>query len=101
MSMLGFAPGPALWIAAVLALLPLLVAGFFSRSLPAWIESLPLPARLLAPSLLCVPYALTARSLSVFRWEWFALYALLPAAVAVLPLPALPPPPPPPRHPPP
>jgi hypothetical protein len=43
-----------------------------------------LPLRLLCPAGLCVPYLLVAISGGVFRWEWFALYALLPVAVAAL-----------------
>ena len=44
---LGFTIGPAIWIAAVLTLIPLLAAAFFSRGLVALVERLPLPARLL------------------------------------------------------
>jgi membrane protease YdiL (CAAX protease family) len=81
---LGFAVGPALWIAAVLTLIPLLAAAFFSPVLMGWVERLPLPVRLACPAVLSVPYVLVATSLGVFRWEWFALYALLPVAIAVL-----------------
>ena len=80
----GFTIGPAIWIAAVLTLIPLLTAAFFSRGLGALVERLPLPARLLCPAALCVPYVLVASSLGWFRWDWFALYALLPVAVAGL-----------------
>jgi len=48
------------------------------------VERLPLPARLLCPAALCVPYVLVAASRGWFRWDWFALYALLPVAVAGL-----------------
>ena len=81
---LGFTIGPAIWIAAVLTLIPLLAAAFFSRGLVALVERLPLPARLLCPAVLCVPYVLVASSRGWFRWDWFALYALLPVAVAGL-----------------
>jgi membrane protease YdiL (CAAX protease family) len=80
----GFTIGPAIWIAAVLTLIPLLAAAFFSRGLVALVERLPLPARLLCPAALCVPYVLVASSLGRFRWDWFALYPLLPVAVAGL-----------------
>jgi membrane protease YdiL (CAAX protease family) len=43
-----------------------------------------LPLRLLSPAALCVPYVLVATSQGTFRWDWFALYALLPVAVAAL-----------------
>ena len=81
---LGFTIGPALCIAAVLTLAPLVAAAFFSRSLAAWVDRMPLPLRLLSPAVLCVPYVLVAISQGIFRWDWFALYALLPVAVAAL-----------------
>jgi hypothetical protein len=81
---LGFPVGPALWIAAVLTLIPLLAAAFFSPVLTSWVERLPLPMRLACPAILCVPYVLVATSFGVFRWGWFALYALLPVAIAGL-----------------
>jgi membrane protease YdiL (CAAX protease family) len=34
--------------------------------------------------LLCVPYALSATSFGIFKWGWFAVYALLPVAIAFL-----------------
>jgi uncharacterized protein len=40
--------------------------------------------RVAAPALLCVPYALTATSFGIFSWSWFAVYALLPVAIAFL-----------------
>lgn len=81
---LGFTVGPALCIAAALTLAPLIATAFFSRGLAAWVERLPLPLRLLSPAALCVPYVLVAISRGVFRWDWFALYMLLPVAVAAL-----------------
>ena len=80
----GLTIGPAIWIAAVLTLIPLLTAAFFSRGLVALVGRLPLPTRLLCPAALCVPYVLVASSRGWFRWDWFALYALLPVAVAGL-----------------
>jgi len=81
---LGFPVGPALWIAAALTLIPLLAAAFFSPVLTGWVEGLPLPMRLACPATLSVPYVLVATSFGVFRWEWFALYALLPVVIAGL-----------------
>jgi membrane protease YdiL (CAAX protease family) len=83
-STLGFTIGPAMWIAAVLTLLPLLAAAFYSRVLAMWAERLPLAVRLLCPATLCVPYLLVTHPLGSFRWNWFLLYALLPVAVAGL-----------------
>ncbi|MGA1981135.1 MAG: CPBP family intramembrane glutamic endopeptidase [Acidobacteriaceae bacterium] len=81
---LGFPIGPAIVVAALLTLIPLVTAAFASEKLAAWVQRLTLPARLLCPAVLCVPYVLVASSLGTFRWDWFALYALLPVAVAGL-----------------
>lgn len=40
--------------------------------------------RVSVPALFAVPYALVALSQHMFRWEWFALYALLPVAITLL-----------------
>src|SRR5271170_7778330 len=75
---------PPIVIAACLTLLPFLAAAFFgdrlfrlSQKPPAWV-------RILRPAVLVVPYALVAGSAGIFRWSWFALYALLPVAIALL-----------------
>jgi membrane protease YdiL (CAAX protease family) len=81
---LGFTIGPALIIAAVLTLIPLVATAFFSTGVAAWVKGLWLPLRLLCPVVLCVPYVLVTCTLGVFRWDWLALYALLPVAVAGL-----------------
>ncbi len=75
---------PAIWIAAVLTLLPFLAAAFFGGWLASAAQKLPRGVRLLAPSLLSLPYLLVACSSGSFRWGWFALYALLPVAVSLL-----------------
>jgi hypothetical protein len=75
---------PANLIAALLTLAPFLAAAFF----PGWtvgrVRSLPVWAQLVSPAALCVPYLLVAIAGGVFRWSWFALYLLLPVAVASL-----------------
>jgi uncharacterized protein len=81
---LGFAIGPAIVAAALLTLIPLVAAAFSSRKLADWVQRLPLLPRLLCPAVLCVPYVLVACSRGIFRWGWFALYTLLPVAVAGL-----------------
>src|ERR1019366_194516 len=75
---------PANVIAACLALFPFLAAAFFplrfagrARNFPAWLQ-------LSCPTLLSLPYVLVTYFAGIFRWEWFALYAALPAAVALL-----------------
>ena len=40
--------------------------------------------RFACPAALGIPYLLVACGAGVFRWGWFALYALLPVAIAVL-----------------
>lgn len=81
---LGFAIGPVIVVAAVLTLIPLVAAAFSSERLAGWVQRLPLPLRLLCPAVLSVPYLLVAVSRDMFRWGWFALYALLPVTVAGL-----------------
>ncbi|HME57605.1 MAG TPA: CPBP family intramembrane glutamic endopeptidase [Terracidiphilus sp.] len=75
---------PANLIAALLALAPFLAAAFFPQWASGRARSLPLWAQLASPAVLCVPYLLVAAGGGVFRWGWFALYALLPVAVAGL-----------------
>jgi CAAX protease family protein len=75
---------PAIATAALLTLVPFLTAAFFPNALAGFAEKLPMAARLLCPSLLCVPYLLVACSTGIFRWSWMGLYALLPVAVSTL-----------------
>jgi membrane protease YdiL (CAAX protease family) len=81
---LGVDLRPGVVAAAVLLLAPMLVAGFC----PAIVEKLgrwlPRAIRVAGPVLLCLPYALTATAFGIFRWGWFAAYALLPVAIAFL-----------------
>jgi membrane protease YdiL (CAAX protease family) len=75
---------PVNLIAALLALAPYLAAAFFPRWAAGRARMLPEWAQLASPAALCVPYLLVAIGGGVFRWGWFALYALLPVAVAGL-----------------
>jgi len=75
---------PSILIAAALTLLPFLAAAFFGDLIPRRTNSLPTWLRLLRPAVLAAPYALVAASFGIFRWGWFALYALLPVGVATL-----------------
>lgn len=75
---------PAILVAAVLALLPFLYAAFFPQRWARLGDSWPIGLRVVIPALLCIPYLLVACSTGTFRWEWLALYALLPIAVALL-----------------
>lgn len=71
-------------IAALLTLVPYLGAAFFPAVTCAAARKLPLWARLTCPCLLSIPYVLVTEAASDFRWSWFALYALLPVAIALL-----------------
>lgn len=75
---------PANLMAALLALEPFLAAAFFPRWAAGRARSWPLWAQLASPAVLSVPYLLVAWGGGVFRWGWFALYALLPVTVAGL-----------------
>ena len=75
---------PANLIAALLTLTPFLGVAFFPQAIGARVRSLPVWAQLASPAVLCVPYLLVALGSGIFRVQWFALYALLPAAVAIL-----------------
>ena len=75
---------PANVIAALLALIPFLGAAFFAGDVAGRARGLPVWLQLSCPALLSLPYVLVACSGGIFRWGWFALYATLPAAVAIL-----------------
>lgn len=75
---------PLIVIAALLALLPYLAAGFFPSRFGAWVRGLPIVVQVGLPAFLCVPYALVAVDRAAFSIRWLALYAILPVAMAVL-----------------
>jgi len=74
---------PAVVIAAVLILAPMLAAAFFPEQTRTLRNSLPRTALISIPALLFVPYALVAWSFGILRIGWLGLYALLPVAIAV------------------
>jgi membrane protease YdiL (CAAX protease family) len=75
---------PANSIAALLTLIPLLWAAFFGQRVAGRAHALPAWAQVLFPAALSVPYVLVSCAAGTFRWGWFALYAVLPVAVASL-----------------
>ena len=75
---------PLIVVAALLALVPYLAAGFFPARFTVWVRGLPLLAQLLLPSLLCVPYLLVSVDRGLFSARWLALYAILPVAMAAV-----------------
>jgi membrane protease YdiL (CAAX protease family) len=71
-------------VAALLTLVPYLAVAFFPDFAAARVRALPIWARFVCPAALSIPYLLLACGAGVFRWGWFALYALLPVAIALL-----------------
>jgi uncharacterized protein len=75
---------PANVVAALLTLAPFLAVAFFPEAVGARMRALPVWAQLSSPAALCIPYLLVAVDAGSFRWAWFALYLLLPVAIAFL-----------------
>ena len=71
-------------IAAILTLIPYLAAAFFPDRSFALVRRIPLWAQLASPAALSIPYVLVTTAAGEFHWAWFALYALLPCAIAIL-----------------
>jgi membrane protease YdiL (CAAX protease family) len=74
---------PLLLIAALLALIPYLAAGFFPNRLVASVRGLPALVRFALPSALCVPYVLVTVDRGRFSFYWLAIYAALPVVMAL------------------
>ncbi|HEV2396462.1 MAG TPA: CPBP family intramembrane glutamic endopeptidase [Candidatus Sulfotelmatobacter sp.] len=72
--------------AVVLAieLLPALAFGLATEKVQRWITSWPVPVRIAAPAMLVLPYTILAGWFHLIRWDWLALYTLLPVAMAWL-----------------
>jgi hypothetical protein len=81
--MLGFQIHAPVVIAAVLTLLPFLLAAFWPLSVGA-LQRLPIVVGIVGPAVLCVPYVMVAVSFGQFRWGWFSLYLLLPVVISWL-----------------
>ncbi len=81
---LGFVVNPAIVVAALLTLIPLAAVAFFPANCAELVRRLSWLPRVTCPAILCVPYVMVTVSRGTFRWGWFALYALLPVAVAIL-----------------
>jgi hypothetical protein len=57
---------------------------FAADSIARTVQRLHVVVRILLPALLVMPYVLVAASQHLFRWQWFVLYAALPAGMAWL-----------------
>jgi hypothetical protein len=75
---------PANVIAALLTLIPYLTMAFFPEAVAVRVRGWPSWMRFMCPAALAIPYVLVACGAGVFRWGWFALYALVPVAIALL-----------------
>src|ERR1700722_14749262 len=75
---------PLAIICFALELAPAIAFGCAANSIARSIQKWPAPVRILTPALFVLPYALLATSQHIFRWQWFALYALMPVTVAWL-----------------
>src|ERR1700730_3192667 len=71
---------------AVLALelAPAMAFGFAGERVAEALARWPLTRRTALPVLCALPYVLIAKSHQMFSWEWCALYAVLPVAIAWL-----------------
>lgn len=75
---------PAAMVAFTLELLPAVAFGFAAERVTKVVQRWPMAVRVLAPSLLVLPYVIVATAQRDFGWDWFALYAAMPVAVAAL-----------------
>jgi hypothetical protein len=71
-----------MWIAAALTLVPLLLAGLVPAAVARIVDKLPPKLRIVAPGLLCIPYALVVHSRDFVHIGWLLLYMTLPIAIA-------------------
>ena len=68
----------------VVELAPAVAFGFASERVAAIVGRWPRSLRIVGPAVLVLPYAALAVSQHIFKWQWFALYLLLPVAMAWL-----------------
>jgi membrane protease YdiL (CAAX protease family) len=67
-----------------LELAPAVLFGCAAERVARAVERWPVALRLGLPALLVAPYAMVSMFQHIFRWQWFALYAALPVAMAWL-----------------
>jgi len=75
---------PVVIAVLVAQLVPAAAFGFASEPMLRAVSRWPAALRVLLPAVLVLPYVAIAASLHTFRWLWFALYAILPVAIAWL-----------------
>jgi uncharacterized protein len=75
---------PAAIVALIAELAPAVAFGCAAERLTRATQRWPFAARIALPALFVLPYILVSVSQHIFRWQWFALYAGLPIAIAWL-----------------
>jgi CAAX protease family protein len=75
---------PAAITALGFELLPAVMFGLAGERVTRIVQRLPAIARVSLPALFVAPYLIVSISQHVFHWEWFALYLVLPVAIAWL-----------------
>ncbi|MFC5863111.1 type II CAAX prenyl endopeptidase Rce1 family protein [Acidicapsa dinghuensis] len=71
-------------LAALVTLAPYFAIAFWGNSVTRSVQRWPILLRVLLPAVLCIPYLLVSISAERFQWQWLALYAVLPVAIAFL-----------------
>ncbi|MGZ4819605.1 MAG: CPBP family intramembrane glutamic endopeptidase [Terriglobales bacterium] len=75
---------PVVLAVLVVELMPAVAFGCAAERMARIVGQWPVVSRLAAPAVIAVPYAVLALSQHMFHWEWFALSAMLPVAMAWL-----------------
>jgi uncharacterized protein len=70
--------------ALALELIPAAVFGLAGERVARAVNGWPVALRVAMPGLFVAPYLMVSLSANNFRWQWFALYAALPVAIAWL-----------------
>jgi len=68
----------------IVELVPAIAFGAAAERVAQAVSKWPRAARILVPAVLVLPYAFIATTQGIFRWSWFALYAVLPVLLAWL-----------------
>jgi len=75
---------PTTIIVLAVELAPAVAFGLAAERVTRAVQRWPVAARVAFPGLFVLPYVLVSVSQHIFRWEWCALYAVLPVMIAWL-----------------
>src|ERR1700722_14815742 len=75
---------PAAVVALALELAPAVLFGCAAERVARAVQRWPVALRVCVPALFVVPYAMVSIGGGTFQWTWFALYLVLPGAIAWL-----------------